>query len=239
MMKNVWVILGATSVIANEFGHLAAKAGHDLILIGRNTLQLDVIADDLSLRHGIDCEVITLDLAVDIATLLDRLRTTGQEWSLFIAHSLILENSALTPDNIDALITTNITSTVQLIHGYLQKEQTRHQLIFLSSVAACRGRAKNSLYGASKAAIEVYLQGLQQNASPATTITIARLGFIDTAQTYGVPGVFYASPPKQCAKACWQGVHSGKRLLYHPFFWRFIMGVITRLPFFLYKRMRI
>lgn len=235
--KKTWMLVGATSIIANEFAHLAAAAGHPLILVGRDTLQLGVIADDLTLRHRVAVEILTVDLNEDIGDLLNTIQSTPQDIALFIAHSVIIENANLTPARIDALVKTNILSTVHLIHTYLTKQQPDYQLLFLSSVAACRGRAKNSLYGGSKAAIEVYLQGLQQQANPSTTITVARLGFIDTVQTYGVPGIFYASPPAACAKACWDNLHRRKRLFYHPGFWRLIMAVIKRLPFFLYRRM--
>lgn len=237
VMSTTWVILGATSIIAAEFAHLAANAGHNLILVGRDTLQLDVISDDLSLRYPIHCEVITADFSEDFTALTDILRTEKKDFSLFVAHSFILENNQINADNIKTLVKTNILSTVEMIHAYLQKPQSFHQLVFLSSVAACKGRSKNSLYGGSKAAVDTYLQGLQQAASKSISITIARLGFIDTAQTYGLPGIFYASPPKKCAKACWKATQSGRRLIYHPFFWRLIMGIVVRLPFFLYKRM--
>ena len=151
---------------------------------------------------------------------------------------MMSNNDKLTDHTLEQLLTVNVTNTIQLIHAYWNKKQTEHHLLFLSSVAACKGRAKNSLYGASKAAVEVYLQGLQQAASNSQHITIARLGYIDTHVTYGQPGIFYASPPKACAKACWHAVKTKKRLLYHPFFWRYIMGIITHLPFAVYKKMR-
>lgn len=242
-MKPTWMVLGATSIIAQEFCHIVAAEGHPLILVGRDALQLHVISDDLGLRYKVPCEVLIADFSESISPLLNRLQMEEQTLSLFIAPAAIHDNSLLDLKSINELVTINILSTAQLIHCYLHKQQSQHQLIFLSSVAACRGRAKNSLYGGSKAAIETYLQGLQLQAAQSPekpcSITIARLGFIDTAQTYGLPGIFYASPPKACAKACWQAVTTNKRLIYHPYFWRFIMGIISHMPFFIFKRMKI
>ncbi|KTD02090.1 SDR family NAD(P)-dependent oxidoreductase [Legionella feeleii] len=237
MTIKTWVILGATSIIAEEFAHLAAQAGYTLLLIARNQAQLEVISADIRLRHHIQCDFLIADFAGDLTHLTEILSQHPNELALFIAYSHIVENNALDAHNIEELIKINVLSTVQLINCYLRKQQATHQLIFLSSVAACRGRAKNSLYGASKAAIEIYLEGLQQSAENDTKITIARLGFIDTVQTYGIAGIFYASPPKACAEACWQAAKNGKRLFYHPFFWRYIMAIIRCLPSFLYKRM--
>lgn len=237
MTKRTWVILGATSIIAKEFAHLAAQAGHALLLVGRNQEKLTAIAADITLRYQVLCDVITADFSHDVKQLI-KIMDHHKNIDLFIAHSCMLNNDKLNNININELISVNVTSIAQLIDAYWHKKQTEHRIVFLSSVAACRGKIRNSLYGASKAAIEIYLQGLQQGASSKQNITIARLGYIDTHVTYGDPGVFYASPPEACALACWNGIYSGKRMIYHPFFWRYIMTIITYLPFFMYKKMR-
>ena len=239
MSNRTWVITGATSNIAKELAHLAALAGHALILVGRDPKQLSVIAADIRLRYRVSCEALIQDFSEDIRPLKAHLERCPDEVDLVIAHSLMINNEKLNSEQIAALIKVNIESTIQLIHTYWHKPQSKHQLLFLSSVAAARGRAKNSLYGASKAAVEVYLQGLQQSASKTQHITIARLGFIDTKLTFGEPGIFYAATPKSCAKACWHALSARKRIFYFPFFWRFIMTIIRCLPFFVYKRMKV
>ena len=237
MTQRTWVILGATSIIAEKFAHIAAQAGHRLRLIGRQAAQLQLIAQDIQLRYQVSCEFFIVDMMNNPEDLLFILNESEQELDLFIAHSDFTENDHLTPQSIQQLIQINIQATALCINAYLQKTQTQHHLLYLSSVAACRGRAKNSLYGATKACIEVYLQGLQQAASNNQQITIARLGFIDTRQTYGRPGIFYAGPPAACAQACWNALAKKKQLIYYPSFWRVIMAIIRNLPFFVYKRM--
>ncbi|WP_419418993.1 SDR family NAD(P)-dependent oxidoreductase [Legionella sp. D16C41] len=237
-MKPVtWVILGATSIIAEEFARIAAQHNHALWLVGRNKAQLEIISADLTLRYHIECTCTIFDFSQDIEALIQLLQKK-EDLALFIAYSDMTDNQSLTFPAIKKVVSINIISMMQLIYSYLQKEQSEHRIVFLSSVAACRGRAKNSFYGATKAAIEVYLQGLQQTTDNNRHITIARLGFIDTAQTFGKPGIFYASSPKKCAKACWQATYTDKSLIYHPSFWRYIMFVIMRLPFFIYRRLK-
>ncbi|MFI4963259.1 MAG: SDR family NAD(P)-dependent oxidoreductase [Legionellales bacterium] len=238
MSQRTWVIIGATSIIAEGFAHLVASEGHLLRLVGRNAEQLDLILKDIQLRYKVPCEVVAMDMMHPKEALAAVLATSDKELDLFIAHSDFTDNAHLNPDSINTLIQVNILATIQLIHTYFNCKQDQHNLIYLSSVAACRGRSKNSLYGASKAAVEVYLQGLQQTASKNQRITIARLGFIDTHQTYGLPGIFYAAQPSACAKACLKALKKNKPLFYYPFFWRIIMGIISRLPFVIYKKMQ-
>ncbi|QBR84036.1 SDR family NAD(P)-dependent oxidoreductase [Legionella israelensis] len=238
MKKRQWIILGATSIIAQKFAHIAAQEKQALLLIGRKENQLQIIASDIQLRYKIPCDILVLDLSSDIDLLLHLLENGKKEFDLFIAHSEIDNNDNLTPAIIERMLKTNVLSTCQIIHSYLSRRQKKHRLIFLSSVAAHRGRMKNSLYGGSKAAIEVYLEGLQQGAKPNQFITIIRLGFIDTRQTYGQKGVFYAAKPENCAKACWKAMNAGKKFIYYPHFWRLIIAIIGGLPFFLYQRMR-
>lgn len=237
MTARTWLILGASSVIAEQFAHLAAQAGHPLRLVGRNEDQLHLIAKDIQLRYKVPCELMVIDMTSSVDRLLDVLKPASTELDVFLAHSDFTGNDHLNPKSINQLLNINVISTVQIIDAYLKIPQVKHNLVYLSSVAACRGRAKNSLYGASKAAIEVYLQGLQQKTSKAQQITIARLGYIDTKQTYGLPGIFYAAPPSECALACWKALSKNKHLIIFPGFWRWIMAIITRIPFFIYKKM--
>lgn len=238
MSQRTWVIVGATSIIAEQFAHIAAVHEHDLLLVGRDKEQLAIISQDIQLRYKVPCRLLTLDFMNLSAHLPALFFNEDKECDLFIAQSDFTENADLTSTSINQIIQVNITATVQLIHHYLELKQTQYNLVYLSSVAACRGRAKNSLYGGTKAAIETYLQGLQQSANKSCHITIARLGFIDTKQTYGLPGVFYAAKPKDCAMACWNSVKIHKRQIYYPGFWFFIITLITHLPFFLYKKIK-
>ncbi len=237
MTSRTWVIVGATSIIAEKYAQLVAQAGDNLLLVGRQEEQLALIANDIKLRYQVDSETLIMDLEAKPEKILSIFKTDQRELDLFIAHSNFTENKDLNIQSITELINTNIQATILLIYAYLNRPQNKHNLIYLSSVAACRGRAKNSLYGASKACIEIYLQGLQQAASASQKITIARLGFIDTKQTYGLPGIFYAGAPENCAKSCRNALKRSKHLFYFPFFWRGIMAVMTHLPFFIYKKM--
>lgn len=236
--KKRWVIIGATSAIAQAFARQVAADGFNLLLIARDSDELQTIAADCQIRYSVHCDSVCIDLEKDTRHLVNILSQHNDELYLFLAASSILENNALTSQNIDTMLQVNVLSLTQIIHVYWQKQQINHRIIFLSSVAACRGRYKNSLYGGSKALIEIFLQGLQQQSGKTQHITIARLGFIDTVQTYGKEGIFYAASPVECARVCYQANSRSKRQFYYPFFWRYIMWIIRHLPFAVYQRLK-
>lgn len=237
MKTLTWAIIGATSSIAKAFAHLAASKKHPLILIARDKEELQIMEQDLRLRYKVSVESYVCDLTEDISPLLNRLQQKKEELALFIAASIIFTNEELNDNTILELVRLNVQSLSLFIWSYLQKKQSEQRIIYLSSVAGSRGRAKNSLYGGTKAAIDIYLQGLQQAANPNLHISILRLGYIDTVQTYGKPGIFYASTSENCAKACWKASYKDKRVSYFPFFWRYIMLLMRQLPFFLYRKL--
>ncbi|BCA95877.1 short-chain dehydrogenase [Legionella antarctica] len=236
MTVRTWVILGATSIIAENFAHIAAAQGHHLRLVARNADQLEIIAQDIRLRYQVPCDIVPLEFTKN-DDLLASLKPGTNELDLFIAHSDFTGNNELNSQTITQLIEINVLATTLIIHAYLNLNQTQHHLLYLSSVAACRGRSKNSLYGGSKAIIEIYLEGLQQSAPQTKHITVVRLGFIDTKQTYGLPGIFHAADPQNCARVCWNAIKRKKHIFYYPAYWRVIMSIIIRLPFFIYKKM--
>lgn len=237
MNQRTWVIIGATSVIAEQFAHLVAAEGHPLRLVGRNQDQLDIIANDIKLRYQVPCEVLVIDMTSGPEKLLEALKSADGELDLLLAQSDMTANADLTDTNIADVIQINIHSSAVYIHEYLSRQQKQHNLIYISSVAGCRGRSRNSFYGATKKAIEVYLEGLMQEAKSSQRICIARLGLIDTRQTYGMDMPFKAGSPKLCAVACLQSLRKNKRAFYFPWFWRIIMGIICSLPYFIFKKL--
>ena len=234
---HTWIITGGTSVVAEAFAHLAAKSAKRVILVGRNAQQLTLICADIQCRYQINCEYLIQDFNDDITPLLEKLAEIKQSCSLFLAHADTSNNSELNRETISRLIRVNIENTILLAHQYWQHSQKHKNIIYISSVAANNGRSKNSLYGATKSAVEIYLQGLQQESKQEQHILIARAGFLDTHQTFGMPGIFHAAKPLAFAKRLWQSNQRQRHRIYFPRFWRFIMLIFSMMPWPLYKKM--
>jgi short-subunit dehydrogenase len=108
----------------------------------------------------------------------------------------------------------------------------------LSSVAGDRGRARNKTYGASKAGLSAWLEGLRaslhgtgvlvQTVKPGPTRTPLTADYKGPAALVAAPGTV--------ARAVVRGLERGRTTVYAPPYWRFVMGLIRLLPEFLARK---
>jgi len=113
-------------------------------------------------------------------------------------------------------------------------------IIGISSVAGDRGRQSNYVYGAAKGALSLYLQGLRNRLHPSgvRVITI-KPGFVDTAMTYGLPGMFLVASPQAVGESIASSPGKSADVVYLPWFWRYIMLIIKHIPEPIFKRLKL
>ena len=61
-MSKIALITGATAGIGEACARLFAQQKYDLILTGRRTERLSVIADDLTAKYGLQVKLFTMDV---------------------------------------------------------------------------------------------------------------------------------------------------------------------------------
>lgn len=104
-------------------------------------------------------------------------------------------------------------------------------LCAFSSVAGERGRKPVILYGAAKAALSRYLEGLDHKFRARGLRTICvKPGFVKTGMTVGLKPPPFAGEPEQVARAVLKAIDKGTPEVYLPGMWRWIMLVIRLLP---------
>jgi short-subunit dehydrogenase len=104
-------------------------------------------------------------------------------------------------------------------------------LCVLSSVAGERGRKPVVLYGAAKAGLTRYLEGLDHRFRSAGLRTVCvKPGFVRTSMTDGLPVPPFAGEPEAVARRILRAIDAGTPVVYVPGVWRWVMLVIRLLP---------
>jgi short-subunit dehydrogenase len=217
-----------------------------LFLLGRDAVELGKSATDLEQRGGGKRKVAR--------ALCDLERPEGFAAALALADAAlggfdtIVVTAALfaTQDKLESdpafaqrLLTANFAYTVVFC------EQARMRLLargggtlcVVSSVAGERGRKPVVLYGASKAGLSAYLEGLDHKYHAAgLRVVCIKPGFVKTSMTAELKPPPFAGEPEQVALDIVRALERGTPVVYTPRIWGLIMLVIRWLPRFVMRR---
>lgn len=241
------VILGATRGIGRELARALAARGDRLFLLGRDEADLAASARDLEARAGAEpgsigtarCDLLEPEgfaPALDAAA-----RALGKLEAVVVTAGLFATQEALEADRALArrVLEADFSGTV------LFCEEARERLLaagggrlcVFSSVAGERGRKPVVLYGAAKAGLSRYLEGLDHRFRAKGLITVCVLpGFVRTTMTDGLPEPPFAADPDIVARIALRALDRGTPKVYAPGIWRWIMLVIRLLPRFVLRR---
>jgi decaprenylphospho-beta-D-erythro-pentofuranosid-2-ulose 2-reductase len=87
------------------------------------------------------------------------------------------------------------------------------------------------LYGAAKAGLSHYLDGLDLRYGAAgLRVVCVRPGFVRTGMTASLEPPPFAGDPDEVARVVTRAIDSGRGVVYAPPVWRWIMTVVRLLP---------
>lgn len=238
------LIIGATSAIAEATAREFAQRGARLFLVARDPDRLEAMSTDLRVRGAtVDGHVLDANDLPGHGAMLDAAwASLGSVDVALIAHGTLPDQSACSasvPVSM-AEFATNGTSVIALCVALAQRLQAPATLAVISSVAGDRGRASNYLYGSAKAAVSAFTSGLRQslNGSGVNVLTI-KPGFVDTPMTAAFKkGALWATPA-QVAAGIVRAIEKRRAVAYLPWFWWGIMRVITHIPEFVFRRIKL
>lgn len=238
------IILGATSPIARILAMRFAQDGAAVYLAARDAGEAARIASDISVRTGTVALSGVFD-ASDFASHADFIRRAsdalgGLDGVVLCFGTLGDEDAAqIDPDAALATLHQNFTGAVSLMTfaGRRLEEQKRGFMIVIGSVAGDRGRAKNYVYGAAKGGLHTFTQGLRGRLARAGVhVMTVKLGTVDTRMTWGREGTLLTVAPEKAANAIYAAYQRKAEVVYVPWFWRPIMGVVKLIPERFFKR---
>ncbi len=237
------LIIGATSAIAMATARELANRGDYLVLAGRNIERLASVARDLEVRGAAGTQVLVFNALEEPDYAAFATDTWGEGLDLLIlAHGSLPDQLAVQDDPAATRreMTVNANSAIALLAAFAGRfeMQGRGAIAVISSVAGDRGRQSNYVYGAAKAALSVYTDGLRNRLSRrGVTVLTVKPGFVDTPMTAAFDKGLLWAQPEQVALGILRALEKGGHVAYIPWFWRYIMLVIRLIPERLFNRL--
>ncbi|NVJ05490.1 SDR family oxidoreductase [Myxococcus sp. AM001] len=245
-MKKV-LVLGATSAIAQATVRLLAARGASLYLTGRNAANLDAVTKDAATRgaSNVASQVVDLNDFDTHEALVEAAYTAldGLD-GVVLAHGVLGDQAEAQRSwtATEAVLRTNFLSAVSLLTVLANRFEAQQAgtLVVISSVAGDRGRQSNYVYGASKGALNVFLQGLRNRLTKSNVAVVTvKPGFVDTPMTAHLPKNKLFASPEKVARGLLSAADSRKNEVYVPGIWALIMLIIRTIPEAVFKRMKL
>lgn len=237
--------MGATSSIAIAALRQLVSSARRFMLVGRNSDRLTAVAQDLLTRGAASVDIWVMDLD-DTTGHPEMLATAAQRLGkidlALIAHGVLGNQQAAEQDfeAAAAILHTNFMSAVSLctwLGNYFQSQQGG-SLAVISSVAGDRGRKSNYVYGASKGALNIFLEGLRNRIDrDGVQVLTIKPGFVATPMTAHIEQNFLFASPEKVAKGILRAVDRRKDVVYVPGFWALIMFMVRSIPGWQFKKM--
>jgi decaprenylphospho-beta-D-erythro-pentofuranosid-2-ulose 2-reductase len=247
-MKRV-VVVGGTKGIGRAVARRLAARGDHVALLGRDPADLSASAGDLAARApagGPAPATAVLDLAAPETCEAALDAATAALGGIDVV--LVTAGAFGTQDALEAdpaararVLSTNFTHTIQFCEAARARLLAAGggTLCVLGSVAGDRPRKPVVLYGATKAGLAYYLQGVDLRYRDAGLRTVlVKPGFVRTGMTAGLPEPPFAADAEAVAPAIVRAIDRGTPTVYVPGIWRLVMLVIRWLPAAVMRRVK-
>lgn len=240
-------ILGATKGMGRALARRFAERGDSLFLMGRDGDDLERSARDLEVRGAkapgtVQHAACDLERPEGFGAALDAAQAAlGGLDAVVVTAGLFATQEALESDAELArrVLTVDFANTVVFCEEARKRLLARGggTLCVFSSVAGERGRKPVVLYGAAKAGLSRYLEGLDHKFRALGLKTICvKPGFVRTSMTEGLKVPPFAGEPDAVAARVLAAVDRGTPVVYAPGIWALVMFAIRMLPRFVMRK---
>ncbi|MCP9797758.1 MULTISPECIES: SDR family NAD(P)-dependent oxidoreductase [Cyanophyceae] len=161
------VVTGASSGIGRALAVALAEAGLNLVLVARDRPRLETLAASLMATHGVQVQVIAVDLARDDHLGTIRRLTDPLDVGLLVASAGFGSAGPFLDADIASetgMLMVNGRAVLQACHhfGRRFRERGRGGLVLLSSIAAFQGMPYAAHYAATKAYVQTLAEALHE-----------------------------------------------------------------------------
>jgi len=166
------LVTGASTGIGAVYADRFAKRGHDLVLVARNAPKLEELADRLRQEAGVAVDDVRADLteSADLAAIEARLRQDSRIGVLINNAGIALPGTFLdqSSEMLSRVIALNVTAVTKLARAIAPRlvQAGEGAIVNISSVVGFAPELNLTVYGATKAFVTFFSQGLHLELGP-------------------------------------------------------------------------
>ncbi|MFH0984395.1 MAG: SDR family NAD(P)-dependent oxidoreductase [Candidatus Omnitrophota bacterium] len=230
------IVVGCSTGIGRALAKKLSAEGYFVALTGRSLEKLQELQKELPGKSL--ARVVDLRNASEAIHSLRNVIMGMWDLDLMVINAGVLfRNEKLQWSFEEEMIQVNalgFAAAANVAADYFQKKGSGC-IVGISSVAAHRGSGRSPAYNASKAFVSNYMEGLRRKFSnTAVQVIDIRPGFVDTDMVRGRKGLFGVISPEKAAEDIFEAIQKGKKVAYVPFWWKPLMGLVSRVPEWVY-----
>ena len=239
------LVVGGSSGLGRFLAERFACAGYAVALISSDRRDTNALASDLELRLGVPVATVAMDLC------LERLDLSELDRALSILPPLttLLAPAGMNAEDdtpgqpmtaFKALTRANFGSISCIIGHCLPRLRAAPAglIVGFGSVAAVRGRTRNTAYSAAKRALQSYFESLRHALSGSKVmVQFYVLGYLDTNLAFGQRTLLPPASPSRLAEHVYARRSKPFGVKYYPRIWKPICAVVRILPWFIFRRL--
>jgi short-subunit dehydrogenase len=238
------IVVGASSGIGAELARQLAADGAQVAAVARRADALAAVAAASNGRiQGFAFDTTDVD---GVPELFDRIvAALGGLDGLFYAAGVMptVDEGEYAFDKDRAMIEVNVLGAMAWMNRAAARFEAQRSgtIVGISSIAGERGRRKAPAYTASKAALTTYLEALRNRCTRyGVNVVTAKPGFVDTAMTKGMPGLFWLVSAETAAAGILRLARRGTSASgFVPARWALVALVVRSLPSAVFRRLNI
>ncbi|MGZ4619939.1 MAG: SDR family NAD(P)-dependent oxidoreductase [Frankiaceae bacterium] len=240
-LQHVLVLGGTSELGMATLRELNLRPGARVVLAGRDPEACLAAAPQLP---GVEVVVQPWDArdTGSASALVDAVLAEGRDLDLVLAAAGIVgdqEQAEKDPSVAVEVLQTNLVGVVAVLLPLAAalRGQGHGHLVLFSSVAGLRGRRANYVYGASKAGLDAFAEGLSAAlAGSGVAVTVVRPGFVTGRMTRGMPTPPLASTPRAVGTAVAEAIRRRAEVVYVPATLGPVFGALRLLPRRLFRK---
>jgi short-subunit dehydrogenase len=236
------VVVGASSGIGEAMARQLAQAGAEVAIVARREAELTRLAGEVpgKLRPYVH-DAANVD---EVPALFERIeRDLGPLDGLIYAAGAMpkIEEGEYSFDKDRTMVAVNLLGAMAWMNQAARRFEAARAgtILGISSIAGERGRRGNPGYCTTKAALSTYLESLRNRCSRyGVNVVTIKPGFVDTAMTRGMKGLFWLISAEQAAQQSLAIARRGTSgSAFVPSRWALVAFIVRSLPSFIFRKL--